>query len=108
MDYWRHLTASGVRARLFDDEQVRIFLADPAGVFAELERDGTLAVFHDYLEEAFGIAPNPSLTPADVARRLVQNLILAAAAERGGADRASVRGPLVRGRSVVSSLSRCL
>jgi hypothetical protein len=39
-DYWRHLTASGVRARLFDDEQVRSFLADPPGVAAELERDG--------------------------------------------------------------------
>ena len=56
-DDWRHLTASGVRARLFDDEQVRDFLADPPGVAAELERDGALAVFGDFLEEAFGVSP---------------------------------------------------
>jgi hypothetical protein len=31
MDYGRRLTASGVRARLFDDEQVLVFLADPDG-----------------------------------------------------------------------------
>jgi len=54
MDYWRHLTASGVRARLFDDEQILVFLADPDGVVADLERDGALAVFRDYLAEAFG------------------------------------------------------
>jgi hypothetical protein len=78
---WRHLTASGVRARLFDDEQVRDFLADPPGVAAELEYAGALAVFGDFLEEAFGIVPAPGLTPQDMARQLVQNLILTEAAQ---------------------------
>src|SRR5215831_16762459 len=87
MDYWRHLTASGVRARLFDDEQVLVFLADPAGVVADLERDGALAVFRDYLVEAFGVAPVARLTPREIARLLVQNLILVEAAERGGGEK---------------------
>jgi PglZ domain-containing protein len=80
-DDWRHLTASGVRARLFDDEPVRDFLADPAGVADELERDGALAVFGDFLEEAFGVPPAPGLTPQDMARQLVQNLILTEATQ---------------------------
>jgi hypothetical protein len=87
MDYWRHLTASGVRARLFDDEQVLVFLADPDSVVAEFERDGALAVFHDYLVEAFGVGPDARLTPRETAWRMVQNLILAEAAERGGGER---------------------
>jgi hypothetical protein len=78
---WRHLTASGVRARLFDDEQVRDFLADPADVAAELERDGALAVFSDFLEEAFDVVPASGLTPQDMARQLVQNLILTEATQ---------------------------
>ncbi len=87
MDYWRHLTASGVRAGLFEDEQVLRFLADPDGVFRELERDGTLALFRDYLVDLFGVAPDSSLPPREVARRLVQNLILAEATERGGGEK---------------------
>ncbi len=84
MDYWRHLTASGVRARLFDDEQVRVFLADPTEVFTELEREGALEVFRDFLDEAFGVPRAAAASPADVARTLVQNLILAEASEFGG------------------------
>jgi hypothetical protein len=83
LDYWRHLTASGVRARLFDDEQARVFLADPEDVCTELERDGALTVFRDYLEEAFGVSADASLGPVEIARRLVQNLILAEVAELG-------------------------
>lgn len=102
MDHWRHLTASGVRARLFDDEQVLVFLADPDSVVTELKRDGALVVFRDYLAEAFGVSPDPSLTPADVARHLVQNLMLAEAAERGGGERFPYQdrlpGPSVRER----------
>jgi hypothetical protein len=78
---WRHLTARGVRTRLFDDEQVRDFLADPPGVAAALERDGVLTMFGDFLEEGFGISPSPGLTPQDMARQLVHNLLLAEAAE---------------------------
>ena len=86
MDYWRHLTASGVRARLFDDEQVRSFLAEPDAVFAELEREGVLDVFRDFLDEAFGVPRAAAASPAEAARRLVQNLILAEAFERGGPE----------------------
>jgi hypothetical protein len=85
-DYWRHLTASGVRARLFDDEQVRSFLADPHGVAAELERDGAFTVFCDFLEEAFGVTPDPRFTPRDIARCLVQNLIISEAVERSSGE----------------------
>jgi uncharacterized protein (TIGR02688 family) len=87
MDYWRHLTASGVRARLFDDEQVLVFLAAPDSVVADLERDGALAVSRDYLVEAFGVAPVARHTPREIARRLVQNLMLAEAAGRGGGEK---------------------
>jgi hypothetical protein len=93
-DYWRHLTASGVRARLFDDEQVRSFLADPPGVAAELERDGALRVFCDFLEEAFGVTPDPRLTPPDIARQLVQNLILTEAAEKSSEETFPYQGRL--------------
>ncbi len=86
MDTWRHLTASGVRARLFDDEQVRVFLASPDEVFADLERDGALEVFRDFLDEAFGVPRASAATPADIARTLVHNLILAEAFERGGPE----------------------
>src|SRR5262245_48870706 len=85
-DYWRHLTASGVRARLFDDEQVVVFLGDPESVADEFKREGPLAVFRDYLAEAFDVNPDPNLTLSDVAQRLVQNLMLSEAAERGGTD----------------------
>src|SRR5262249_4839785 len=78
---WQHLTARGVRARLFDDEQVRDFLADPPGVAAALERDGVLAMFGDFLEEGFGIPPAPGLAPQDMARQLVHSLLLTEAAE---------------------------
>jgi hypothetical protein len=101
-DYWRRLTASGVRARLFDDEQVRSFLADPHGVAAELERDGALAVFRDFLEEAFGVTPDPRLTPRDIARQFVQNLILTEAAEKSNVEtfpyQGRLSGPGVRER----------
>jgi hypothetical protein len=83
-DCWHHLTASGVRARLFDDEQVVVFLGDHESVVDQFKRDGALAVFRDYLAEAFGVSPGPNLTPANVAQRLVQNLRLSEAAERGG------------------------
>src|SRR5262245_7964940 len=86
MDYWRHLTASGVRARLFDDEQVVVFLGDPEGGVEEFKRDGALAVFRDYLAEAFGVRPDPTLTRSDVAQRVVQNHMLSEAAERGGRE----------------------
>jgi hypothetical protein len=102
MDHWRHLTASGVRARLFDDEQVLVFLADPESVGAELKRDGALTVFRDYLSEAFGVSPDPNLIPADVARHLVQNLMLSEAAEHGGGEgfpyQDRLPGPSVRER----------
>src|SRR5207244_6143005 len=91
---WRHLSARGVRARLFDDEQVRDFLADPPGVAAELERDGVLAVFCDFLEEAFGVAPTPGLTPQDIARQVVQNLILTEAAQYSGGETFPYQGRL--------------
>ncbi len=84
MEYWRHLTASGVRARLFDEEQVRVFLADPDEVWAGLEREGALDVFRGFLQEAFGVSREAAEAPAEVARRLVQSLILAEAYERGG------------------------
>jgi hypothetical protein len=67
MDYWRHLTASGVRARLFDDEQVVVFLSDPDSVVDQLTRDGALEVFRDYLAEAFGVSPDSTLTPSVIA-----------------------------------------
>jgi hypothetical protein len=85
-DYWRHLTASGVRARLFDDEQVVVFLGDPESVVDQFKREGALAVFRDYLAEAFDVSPDPNLTPSDVDQRLVQNLMLSEAAERGGTE----------------------
>jgi len=93
-DYWRHLTASGVRTRLFDDEQVRVFLADPQGVVTELERDGALAVFRDFLEEAFGVTGNPSVASRDIARQLVRNLILTEAAERSSGEAFPSQGQL--------------
>jgi hypothetical protein len=86
MDYWRHLTASGVRARLFDDEQVVVFLGDPESIVDQFTRDGALAVFRDYLAEAFGVSPDSTLTPSVIAQRVVQNLILTEAAERGGRE----------------------
>ena len=44
------------------------------------------AVFRDYLEDAFGVNADASLGPAEVARRLVQNWILAEAAELCGVE----------------------
>jgi PglZ domain len=102
MDHWRHLTASGVRARLFDDEQVVVFLSDPESVVDEFKLDGALTVFRDYLAEAFGVSLDPNLTPSDVARRLVQNLILSEAAQCGGREgfpyQDRLPGPSVRER----------
>ena len=83
-----------MRARLFDDEQVGDFLADPPGVAAELERDGALAVFCDFLEEAFGVVPAPGLTPQDMARQLVQNLILTEAAQYSSGETFPYQGRL--------------
>ena len=63
-----------------------VFLGDPESVVDEFTRDGALTVFRDYLAEAFGVSPDPNLTPSDVAQRLVQNLMLSEAAERGGRE----------------------
>ena len=92
LDYWRHLTASGVRARLFDEAQIREFLADPTGAAAGLEREGTLGMFRDFLAEAYGVSDDAA-SPGRIARLSVSGSF--ARSERPG-EMPSVSRPVAR------------
>jgi len=84
IEFWRNLTAHSVGARLFDDEKVRAFLDRPDDIAADIEHEGLLPLFRDFLAESFGVRTSQTGAPKELAHALVCNLLLAEAVEAAG------------------------
>jgi hypothetical protein len=79
LTFWRDLSKHRVLERLFEDAQVRAFLAEPGATAAELQREGLLGVFEDFLELRFGMRLHLQRHPEGAATLFVQGLLLAEA-----------------------------
>jgi hypothetical protein len=79
LSFWRDLTVGGVLERLFGNDQVRAFLAEPGVTVAALRRDQLLEVFADYLTQRFGVDLALEADPDGAARKLVETLLVAEA-----------------------------
>jgi len=55
LSFWKeNSTVEKLRAKLCDDECVRLFIADPERTLKELKESGRFSIFCDYLQDKFG------------------------------------------------------